>query len=143
MSRREHLAVLAAVVALQAFGWLWYSPLLFVSPWLHGLGKEIGRVPMNTPVQLGVACAGNILIAYTLAWAGRILRVRTFRQGLGMGALLGLGLAVPAVAAREALLGLAWNVAWVDALGTLVASALAAGIIAAIGRPDDDRPDQD
>jgi hypothetical protein len=143
MTKRRHIAVLVTVVILQLFRWLWYSPLLFLSPWLHGLGKEIGQMNTSAALPHVASIAGSIVQCYILAWFAETLNLRTFRQGMGLGAVIGFGFSAPSIIAHYAFIGLSWRVTGVDSLESLVAPALAAGIITAWPGSGKDEPSQD
>ena len=140
MTRHNHLAIAATVLLLQGFGWLWYSPLLFLSPWVHGLGKEVGQLNSSAPLPYVASVLGTIMLCYVLSWCVRALQLETFRQGMGLGAVLACGLSAPALLTHYAFIGTSWTVGAIDALQSVVATAIAAGILT-IWRPAASGPD--
>jgi hypothetical protein len=58
------IAVVVAMVAAMVVGSLWYSPLLFMKPWIAEIGK--------TPEQLGkpMLAVGNSVAMYLIAAIG-------------------------------------------------------------------------
>jgi len=60
------VAVLVAGVAAFVLGWLWYSPLLFMKPWLHSRGLDPASMAgMKMPVG---KMAGELLRCLVLAF---------------------------------------------------------------------------
>ena len=84
------LAVLASVVAMQAIGALWYSPLLFGKAWLKAVGKsqeDLGspsRAMANAVVMAIFTC---VAMAMLVSWTG----ASGAAQGLMLGLIVGIG----------------------------------------------------
>lgn len=55
----EWVPVLVSFVLAFGLGALWYSPLMFMKPWLAGLGMPVWRPPMWMPM---VAQAGSTFL---------------------------------------------------------------------------------
>lgn len=67
MDHVNWLAVVAAVVASAVLGALWYSPLLFLRPWVRAAGREPVQTPAVYAVTLLAALAGAVALA---VWVG-------------------------------------------------------------------------
>jgi hypothetical protein len=85
MSDISWLGVLAALVASFIIGFLWYSPLLFVKPWM----RELGVTPDKTQAgNMGLIFAGmfalRALAAIAMSW------MMGPRPGLHVGLAYGL-----------------------------------------------------
>ena len=68
-------AILLATVANQAIGALWFSPLLFATPWLKGVGltkESIQANPSKMPFVVSLITA--LVLAVALSWANSITR---------------------------------------------------------------------
>jgi hypothetical protein len=57
-------AVLVAVIASAILGALWYSPVLFLRPWVRAAGRE----PQQTPAVYAVTFLSAVLGALVLAF---------------------------------------------------------------------------
>jgi len=131
MGRHNHLAILAVVVIHQIVGFVWYSPVLFLSPWVHGQGKEVDQLNQSDPVPFVVSIATSILVSYVVSWLVQVLKADTVKRGAGVGGILGIGVAAPAITMHYAFLGMSWNVIAVDALHSIVLLGLTGGLLAA------------
>ena len=129
-------AVLAAVIAQQLVGFVWYSPALFAGAWSRGIGKRPEDLqPAPGPFLLAVAAA--LLLALGIAW----IIHKTHLRGVKAGALIGFGaglfFAAPAVLVHEAFLGYPPLVLAIDATKELVGAILTGAIVAAWPRRND------
>src|SRR6185503_759357 len=62
-------ALLAAVVASFVVGGIWYSPLLFMRPWLAMAGVDKARFDAGLPKALVGDLIGSLLLAFVLVHA--------------------------------------------------------------------------
>jgi hypothetical protein len=98
------LAIIVATVFAAVVGALWYSPLLFLNRWMELRG--VTRESMQGAMSPAAAVAGSVLLnliamttlAMVVSWAG----AATLMDGLMVGAIVGLGIAI-AMAARSIL----------------------------------------
>lgn len=86
------IAVLVATIAGYALGAVWYSPLLFVKPWLADLGKqreEMGKMgpAMTVGFIATLVTAVTIELVLSKFYAGTV----TMMTGIKVGLLLGVG----------------------------------------------------
>lgn len=65
----KYAAILACAVANFAIGWAWYSPMLFMKPWLKAIGKKPSQ--LKTDGMAGMMAGwfvGSFLSALTIAY---------------------------------------------------------------------------
>jgi hypothetical protein len=80
------IAVLAAGVINMIVGSLWYSPLMFLKPWMETLPKKAsGKKDVNMPKIYGLMFVNALIMAYVMAMLVKVTNVMT----LDMGAMLG------------------------------------------------------
>jgi hypothetical protein len=88
-----------ALVTLANFllGWAWFSPLLFMKPWMRGLGKD----PKHKPTKKEMAdmprlMAGALLSAFLMSLGMAVLvasvGITDAMAGLALGLLVGVAL---------------------------------------------------
>jgi hypothetical protein len=128
--KHNHLAIGVIVLLHQIVGYVWYSPVLFLSPWVKGLGKEIDQLNQSDPLPFIVAICASFLACYALSLLVQIFKGDTFKRGVGIGGLMAGGLAVPALVMHDAFIGISWIVIAVDALHVIVLYGVAGGILA-------------
>ena len=88
MTRSGVVAILVAAFVYFALGALWYSPLLFVDPWLRLIGKSFAEVKAHGAAPYPWAFLFALLtatgLAQVLRWQGS--------SGAGTGAFIGFAL---------------------------------------------------
>jgi hypothetical protein len=129
--KHNHVAVGTIVLLHQVIGLLWYSPVLFLSPWLKAQGKTVEQLNLADPALLIVAALSSALACYAISWCIHILRIDTYKRGVGIGGLVGAGFALPSLALHDAFIGVSWTVAAIDGLHMIVLYSVAGGILAA------------
>ena len=85
------VALLGAAVAKMAIGALWYSPALFVKPWLKLSGITEKQMKEGMGKALVVDFVGSFLMAFVLVHAIRYAGAVTALQGLAVGFFNWLG----------------------------------------------------
>ena len=90
----NHLAVLAAVVASQILGYLWYS-VLFAKPWAIGYRLAENALAETPPWTYLVTVAGAVAFSYGTAIVAGLIAVSGVLGGLLLGGGLWLGLLAP------------------------------------------------
>jgi len=85
------VSIVVAAVAYMVLGALWYSPILFGSAWMRGIGKTKEQVaadfsPANYVYALITSFVAAYGIARIMAWAGR----HTISDGIVVGLLAGV-----------------------------------------------------
>ena len=85
------LAVLVAAISTMIVGFVWYSPILFATPWMREMGydpDDKGRVQEMQksagPAYLG-SFAASLVSAFVLAIFLHATRVETLPRGLLVG----------------------------------------------------------
>jgi hypothetical protein len=125
-------------IALANFilGWLWYSPLLFMKPWMKALGKDPNKRQMSAKdkERMPMLFAGAIISSLALSFALQVLVHSVGASDFGQGAVLGLLLWMGFALTTS--LGTLWEgrsgiVIQVNSGNSLVAYVLFAGILAA------------
>ena len=91
----NYVAVLVAAVASFVIGWAWYSPLLFVKPWLRSRGKDPEMV-MKTGMQMpwgtmATEFVSTLVVAYVLARFSVLLGVVSWQGAFHLAIWLWLG----------------------------------------------------
>src|SRR5260370_7457451 len=80
MPHVNYVAVLVATVTIFVLGWLWYSPLMFLKPWLRARGLDPavemagGKMPMGNLVIELLRC---FVLAFVFAHLVSGLNVTT------------------------------------------------------------------
>lgn len=130
MLKHNHAAIIVAVILHQAIGFLWYSPLLFLFPWLAGLGKKVTDLDMSNPAPFVADIAGWFFACYYISWLVQRVPVNTFKQGLGVAILLWTGIAVPLLAPHYLFAGIHKDVLLIDAMNALAQLTVACCLLA-------------
>ena len=130
MVKHNHIAIIVAVVIHQVIGFLWYSPFLFLGPWVQGLGKQVSELDMPNPAPFLADIVGWFFACYFISWLVQRLAVETFQQALGLSILLWVGVAVPVMAPHYLFAGLHTNVLMIDAMNALVQLAATCCLLA-------------
>lgn len=88
----NYLALLVATIAKGVIGWLWYSPLLFLKPWMQltGTTPEIAK-QTNMALGIGLETVGNFVMAFVLVHATHYAGAHGVAQGAAVGFFNWLG----------------------------------------------------
>lgn len=126
-----HGAIISAVFARQLIGFLWYSPVLFLNPWLQSQGRPVEALGSGADLvePLVVDIVASLVIAYGLAGILRPLGVRSFRKGAIGGAMLAAFYSLTVMATHYRFLKLGWPVIAIDGVKELLCISLAGGLI--------------
>ena len=79
------LALIVAVLLRMALGAVWFSPLLFLKPWLAVSGVSEAQMKEGMPKALAVDLVGTVIMAFVLVHAVKYAGA----QGVGQGAAVG------------------------------------------------------
>lgn len=134
-TKTNHLAVWVAIILGEAIGILWYSPPLFLNPWLAAQGRTMAQLEAGPPWPPLWAFVTSALTAYTIAWLIQHMDVRGFMAGAKLGVILFFGFVLFALAAHYQFLGVANQVMWIDLGQVFIWMILTAGIIAGWRKP--------
>jgi hypothetical protein len=91
------LAVVAAAIASMALGFIWYHPAVFGKPWLRLIGKRQEDLGNPGPAY-ALTALGSLLAAAATAVVLEGFGARDLTNGVGIGALLGVGIVAPVLA---------------------------------------------
>jgi hypothetical protein len=87
----NYLALVAATVAKGALGWLWYSPPLFLKPWMRLTGVTDAQMKAGMGRALAVEVVGNFVMAFVLVHAVHYAGAHGAAQGAAVGFFNWLG----------------------------------------------------
>jgi hypothetical protein len=76
------LAIIAAVVANFVIGGVWYSPALFIKPWLEASGVSKAEFDKGLPRALVVDVVASLIMAFVLVHAIRYAGADSLGAGL-------------------------------------------------------------
>ncbi|HEY8806331.1 MAG TPA: DUF1761 domain-containing protein [Candidatus Limnocylindria bacterium] len=91
------VAIIIAVLVNMALGALWFSPLLFVKPWM---AMRVDKTPPSgtaSPMLYAITAVGALVSAITLDWIIGLAGARTLLGGAIIGLYAGLGFVAPAI----------------------------------------------
>ena len=92
------LTIFITTCASFAVGILWYSPFLFLKPWLKGEGLTLEKLPKREPLYLVQTHFYSFIahgaIVFVLAVMFGLLAVSTIKAALSLGLLLAFGLII-------------------------------------------------
>jgi hypothetical protein len=90
-------AVLVCAIACMVIGFLWYSPILFATPWMRLMGfdpndkAKIAEMQKGAGKMYGISCVASIVSALVLAKIIDITSVNTVLYGMKIGFAVWLG----------------------------------------------------
>lgn len=85
------LAMLGAVVSRMALGAAWYSPALFLKPWMRMTGITAEQMHQGMGKKIAFDIIGSVLMAFAMYHAIRYAKVTSVPWGLAVGFLNWLG----------------------------------------------------
>ncbi len=91
------VAIVIAVIVNMALGALWFSPLMFVKPWM---AMRVDKAPMSgraSPLLYVITAVGALVSAITLDWVIGLAHANTLLGGAIVGLFAGLGFVAPAI----------------------------------------------
>jgi hypothetical protein len=95
------VAVLVAALAYTALGFVWYHPKVFGTKWAELVGRSPEEMGKGAGPAYGVATVGAIVAALALDVLVIIHNQPHWVDGLGIGALVGVGFLVPVLATQS------------------------------------------
>lgn len=130
----NHKAVLAAVIAQQLVGFIWYHPSFLGRLWADGLHKPMGELH-NPDLAFVASVFCSISFCYLLSWMFQIAVIEDWQRGLTLGLMVGVGFLAPNISMHYMLMQMDSVLTLIDASHDIVASGVA-GIILAVYRAD-------
>ena len=91
------IAIIVATVVQMALGALWFSPVLFLKPWV---ALRVDKAPMSgtaSPLLYVITAGGALVSAITLDWIIGLAHASTLAGGAIIGLFVGLGFVAPAI----------------------------------------------
>ncbi|MEW5985610.1 MAG: DUF1761 domain-containing protein [Chloroflexota bacterium] len=131
MKQFNHVAIIVSVILHQVLGFLWYTVAPWVPTRLTALGRPLTEASMVDPVALGQDIVGWILASYVIAWLIQKTHTTSAGQGVALGFMLWLGLAVPTLAPHYAFAHIPPIVTAIDLGNVLVAALITGALLAA------------
>jgi hypothetical protein len=117
----DFLGVGAATVVAMVIGALWYSPLLFVKPWLRAQGKDAScRDGENPAPAILNAMAMNLISALALSEVFRWRAVTGVEDALVTALLVAIGFVVSNQLMRDRFQGATLQLSLINAANTIV-----------------------
>lgn len=96
------IAIIIATVVNSILGALWFSPLLFVKPWMAMEGHKEGRVGAIAPgPAIALSVVASLVSAVTLDWFVSSTGARSAFGGALVGLYAGVGLVATAMFADQ------------------------------------------
>jgi hypothetical protein len=126
-----HLSsIAAAVVVKMILGALWYSPVLFVKPWMQMTGVTHEQMRQRMPKGVAVDLIGAILTAFGMAYIVGYSGAQGIDAGLSIAFLVWLGFVAPSALASVLYEGKPWGL-WLLNSGYWLISLMAMGAVLA------------
>ncbi len=131
----NYVAVVVATIAAFVIGWAWYSPLLFVKPWLRAQGKDPHMAMssgMKMPYQsMLIEFFATLVLAYVLARLSVLLGITSWDAAVEFAVWIWLGFYAAANVGRVLWEGSNWTLYAINTgrwLVTLVVMSLILGL---------------
>ena len=87
----NYLAVAAAAVAYMILGAIWYSPMLFGTAWMRGIGKTKEQIAADfTPANYFWAFVSSLLASYGIARLMAMTGGNSIADGIKLGLVAGV-----------------------------------------------------
>jgi hypothetical protein len=123
MMHVNYLAVFVATVAVFVLGWLWYSPLLFLKPWLRLRGMDPVAAMAGAKMPAGkllIELVRCFVLAYVIARIVALLGVSSWMSAVHLGLFLWIGFPVTLLTGSVLWENIPWKVAAIHAGDWLV-----------------------
>ena len=130
MKKLPHGAIWTAIVFQQIFGFLWYSPVLFLNRWLTGQGKTLSDLNSSNPEPFVIGIVCSIVFTYGFALLLRQLNVFTLKKGWQLGGFVSMSFSVTELVAHYRFLQISWTTIAIDCISVLIIAHVTAGLIA-------------
>jgi len=87
----NYIALLVATIVKGAIGFVWYSPMVFLKPWLQLSGTSQEGMKGGMGKALAIETLGNFVMAFVLVHAVHYAGANTIAMGAGVGFFNWLG----------------------------------------------------
>lgn len=124
----NYLAALVAAVAYFAIGALWYSPMLFATPWLRATGREGEQPQPNILLFVGTAIA-YFVQAVVLASIARGTGATELVDGVILGIFVGVGVVATMIWVNTSYEQRPPALFWINALNAAIGFVVMAAIV--------------
>jgi Protein of unknown function (DUF1761) len=95
-------AVIVAAVAYMVLGALWYSPVLFASAWMQGIGKTKEQLEAGfSPLVFVWALFFSFMAAYGIARLFVLIQLASVWDGIVLGLLAGTCFVLPTMGVND------------------------------------------
>ncbi len=118
------LGVVVCVVVALIVGFVWYSRMLFLNPWLAGMGKGPEFVQRPNPMNYVIMIVGAFVTALFLDFLIRIMGASGAAGGALAGVIVWLGFVATTSASNAVFSGRGWKVWGIEAGNHLVTLVL-------------------
>lgn len=133
MPELNYVAIFLAALASYIAGAVWYSPLLFVKPWMKYSGMEKEDTSgSNMPLLYFLGFVGNVVMAFVLAYFIALSGSATQTQAIKLVLWLWLGFAGTVHFSQWVWSNKHFNLFLINAGQTLVAMIIMGAIIVAM-----------
>ncbi len=122
------LGILLAAIASMIVGMIWYSPLLFVKPWMRFSGIKKSGKQKGMAFSYIVMFIGTFVTAYVLAQVISFTGAFSFSEGMMIGFGVWLGFIAPTMLGIVLWESKPWALYFINA-GYYLVSLLIAGLI--------------
>ncbi len=123
-------AIAAAALARMIIGALWYSPVLFIKPWMEMTGVTHEQMRQRMPKGVGLDLIASILMSFAMAYIVGYSGAQGTDGGLSIAFLAWLGFIAASTLAPVQYEGKPWKL-WLLNNGCLLISLMAMGAILA------------
>ncbi len=127
-------SVLVSAVAIMILGALWYSPLLFIKPWMAAVGKKQEDINKDGAGKMyaGMAVVA-LLFSYVIAHFVVFLNLTTSAQALQFALWTWIGIAIPVTASDYLFAGRSFKLYMIN-LGYQLVSIVVMALIITLWR---------
>src|SRR6267378_3957863 len=119
----NYLPVLVAAVVVFVLGWLWYSPLLFFTPWMRLRGMDPAAAMAGAKMPAGkllIELVRCVVLAYIIARFVALVDVSSWMGAVQFGLFLWIGFPVILLTGSVLWENIPWRVAAIHAGDWLV-----------------------
>lgn len=129
LSQAHWLQIFVATLIYFILGAVWYSPVLFATPWMTALGKKKEEMQGGGSKMIFVyTFVYELIICILIGGFAHLLNSNTFGSGLELGLIFGIGFCLLTAAINNLFAQRPSAILWIDAgyhtVGITIASVL-------------------